>query len=280
MRSFCAFILTVRGCWRGDELTSQLGRLGIEFSIVEGRDGDLLSSDELEYVYSARAATFVGRQLSAREVACAMGHQQLMRQFLLTGDEWALLLEDDVVLLDNAEQILDSISGRRTAPVVVQLQHLGTFGSGKGDASTKWNTQLLHLVTPISGAAAYLINRSAAQSALEAYSLRPIDSAADWPFNWKYRVNFYACWPIAAKALDASPSVIDSSRHGARTTQKRGTLAGLIEKIARALMIKTLLAPAYGVSSQAQFRHDLMALRFRILRTSTRSRLEPRDVLS
>ena len=265
-----AFILTVSGKWRGEEIVRELDELGIPYQVIEGVDGTLLSDEALVGLYASRAARFLRQPLSPREVACAFGHQMLLQSFLETGDEWALMLEDDATLEPEAKDVLSLTSRYHNRPVIVQLQHLGAFEFRRSTQSPSGKLGLIRTPSPVAGAAAYLVNRSAAELALDRYGRRRIDSVADWPFHWKYRVDFYACHPPAAHQRPSAESLIDSDRVRGRPLSRQARAVAPACMLSRAIGLKAMVAPLFGVSVREQWRHDTASMRGRLFRSSSR----------
>jgi hypothetical protein len=67
------------------------------------------------------------------------------------------------------------------------------------------------LSTPPYCTVGYVVNRSLAQRAVDAYQDHRIDSVADWPVRWRYSVQFAACLPSLV-SHDVADSSIESDR--------------------------------------------------------------------
>jgi hypothetical protein len=254
-----AYLLGVPDRYRGEPLESDLARLGIPHEIVLGVDGASWSADELARVYSRRAAHVVSRrQLSPAEVACVLGHRQMMSAFVTSGDEWALFLEDDVRIDQSLLPVFASAKSMSKGPVVVQIyaqvpprsRSLGHVGSAGAEI---WRQS-----APAYGAAAYLMNRSAAEIALRAYRRRRVDSVADWPFCWAQKVNF---WQTEFGYVSHPQVGVDSLLQDARLDSRlkartHPRVPGVTGHLLKMLGVRALYGRVSNVPFRALYRRD------------------------
>lgn len=176
-----------------------LRKKGLDAQISYGVDGRALTPTQLSQIYSVkRAIRIMKRELSPMEVGCALGHRKIYEKFLETGAEWALVLEEDSFPSNNFN--LDQIELKKLdKPHIVNLQgvsrilkqyeifpHLVYDVADLSDNNTSFTTYSVK--GTVQGAFAYLMNRSAAQIAVDSYTL--IDSVADWPYAWRNLVKF------------------------------------------------------------------------------------------
>jgi GR25 family glycosyltransferase involved in LPS biosynthesis len=187
-----AYILGVPGRYRGQQLEADLAGRGIGFEVVAGPDPATWTDGQLDRLYSRRAAQIVSRrQLAPAEVACTLGHQDMMRRFVAEGSPWALFLEDDAVIiqgLDPLQPVLDALAAR---PVVLDLDRRRRHVTPPTEVLPYVGGTVARMAIPDVGTAGYLMSRPAAVLALHAYRRRRVDSTADWPFCWRDRVQFW-----------------------------------------------------------------------------------------
>lgn len=186
-----AYILGMEARWRGQSAVEQAEALGFDTGIVWGIDGSVeLTPDKLPDLYDdALARVIMGRPLSRGEVAVALGHQRMYERFLATGDDWALFLEDDATLLPGIVDVAGSLGCLGDAPALVVLR-VHDVGH-----NLRWPTRrkgrIARLIEPPFGSSCYFMNRRAAATAVAAYEQWRVDSIPDFPFRWKYRVEFW-----------------------------------------------------------------------------------------
>lgn len=193
------FVLGLEQSFRGDALVSHLRQKGLDTQIVFGVDGRTLTHSQLSKIYSnKRAIRIMERELTSMEIGCAIGHRMIYENFLRTGAEWALVLEEDS--FPTRDFNLDQISLRNFKnPHVVNLQGVARVVSQYEkfphliydvlDLSESNTCFITYSVKGnMQGAFAYLINRSAALVAMASYEL--VDSVADWPYAWRNKVQF------------------------------------------------------------------------------------------
>ena len=194
------YILGLEDGFRGTELRNFLVKSQFDTKIVFGIQGNDLPADALTSVYSRRrSARIMKRELTLEEVACVIGHRRVYQEFAQTGEEWALILEEDSV--PAADFLLDEVQLKNLSePMIVCLQGIASLLSqfsqfpylvhGVTELSANDKSLSVYSVKGnIQGAYAYLMNRQAALIALNSYSM--IDSAADWPYAWRSKIAFH-----------------------------------------------------------------------------------------
>lgn len=94
-----AYVLGVPDQFRGDVLVEHLRALGFETRVVWGRSGASATRGDIDALLdSRRSAIAFGRELTPSEVCCVEGHARILREVAAANSDWALVLEDDVVV--------------------------------------------------------------------------------------------------------------------------------------------------------------------------------------
>ena len=273
-----AYVLGIPDRYRGGPLEDDLARLGIAYEVVAAQDGSQWSAEQLESVYSRRAARIVShRQLTPGEVACALGHRAMMARFAEQGDPWAVFLEDDARLPRPLQPVFDVLGELPDDPAVIQIEQRGEPRTRAHDVVRFEGGALWRQDAPAYGTAAYLMNRPAALLALRADRDRRVDSTADWPFRWADRVRFWGAEPgLAHHDVNPDESLILAGRTDSllasrsRGSAERASVAAL--RITGAL---ALYGRANGVPFWRLYRRDLAEARSRGLHASGGSRGTP-----
>lgn len=106
-----AFVLNLeRHTERRKAIEKQLKAREIEFEILSGVDGQCLSADTLNSVYSpSKTQSFLGRQLTNGEIGCVLSHCMALRRVVSDNLSAALILEDDAFISPMVKSITDSL---------------------------------------------------------------------------------------------------------------------------------------------------------------------------
>jgi GR25 family glycosyltransferase involved in LPS biosynthesis len=80
------------------EIENKLNSLGLGFSFVDAIDGKHLTEAEISHLNFAGKIKQRAFNPTLGEIGCGLSHLIAYRQFLTTADEWACILEDDVIL--------------------------------------------------------------------------------------------------------------------------------------------------------------------------------------
>ncbi|MYB34298.1 MAG: glycosyltransferase family 25 protein [Gammaproteobacteria bacterium] len=80
-------------------MQEQMAALGLDYRIFPAVNGDLLTQDEIDEIYSADTAlSRRGRHLSPGEIGCAFSHIRLYQEILDNDIEAMVILEDDALV--------------------------------------------------------------------------------------------------------------------------------------------------------------------------------------
>jgi glycosyl transferase family 25 len=139
-------------------MEAELARSGVEGILVRGVDGRR---------FGQRCARSARPALSKAEAALILSHRKVLRAFLASGADYAVVLEDDVHLGRDFKATLD-IDWRRWEFDAVKLETLlhKAWHSRRGEPAGE--RRLHRLGAEHLGAAAYLISRIGAQKMLAA----------------------------------------------------------------------------------------------------------------
>ena len=93
-------------------MSEQLKKLGIDFTVQEGVDGETYDFKN-DYDEELHKKNNSGRTMSKWEKGCALSHKIVLEKIILENLDYALVLEDDVELSPNFKKILDQELAKR-----------------------------------------------------------------------------------------------------------------------------------------------------------------------
>lgn len=208
------YILSVPGKFRGRELLVLLKKRFSNVQIVDGINASE-HADVLRAQVNQHAAKLLhGRQLKIGEIACHLGHNQIISRIANSNHQWSLVLEDDAEIVYLPDWFLEKVSIIKS-PTIINLNSENFFNFTYSNLNLKGTNGesicLVKYLQPGTTTFAYLINLKAAQIAQSINSKNPVISTTDWPILWKYKVDFYQ--PICKMIVEnGSSSLIGSSR--------------------------------------------------------------------
>lgn len=165
-------------------ILQQFKKLGItNYEFIEALDGMKVGHDWLEQQLDEEHLV---RPLRPTEIACAISHKMALEYFIKQQNtEYAVILEDDVLLPRNFKEIVEnSIQAMAGDEVVLLSGSLHTKQRFRKIKQLDKSTSLIQAVKPIEQiyyAAAYIMSRSVAQSHIKA--IFPVTDVAD---SWWY----------------------------------------------------------------------------------------------
>lgn len=167
------------------------------------------------------------------EEACLCGHVMAWRQFLASDFRHAIVLEDDAVPLAGFVPVVSRLLSEGFDADVVKLEGIYRPGGRKViDLVRLGDHRLVRSLRPVSGAAAYLITRAAAERLLERIgkALIPTDDFL-WAPSW-HGLKVADVAPFVAMQSGAT-SVIATSVKAKKAGARKPVLRGLTTALTR-----------------------------------------------
>ena len=180
----------------------QLRSFQFDFKVVWGLEVSEFSNSFLDSMLDqSKSELTLGRKMSYGELSCALGHLEMYENFILTGKPWGLFLEDDSKILPGIQDVLLELPNEPSPSIILLMSYLGTdwrsvnvypFPFVKHELKLTDTIKFIKCATHPVGAYAYLMNRSAALVAVHHLRGRKIYSPADFPFQYRNKINFFA----------------------------------------------------------------------------------------
>lgn len=146
-------------------MTKTLDELGLDYERVPAVDGRALSEDEIAAVYRHAPGT---QFLDPGSIACSLSHRAVWQRIVAADDEYALVLEDDVIFGENAGPML---SDAGWIPDGTELLRLETFRRhtvhGREPVATVGDRTIHRLHHIHNGTGAYIVSKVAAARLLK-----------------------------------------------------------------------------------------------------------------
>ena len=181
-------------------ISHQLNCLNVSFSRVAAVDGKRLSQNEikkLSYAIDDRDIRVrYTRDLTPGEIGCFLSHRKCWQMLLESSHEWALILEDDIVVSPLAASYMRSDSWLPSDVKICQLSCLKRTQRGR-IAHKRAISDNIGLVNPIFpsplGTQAYFVSRVFAEEAIKLSEKlpAPVDDFLFSPWfslSWKFKI--------------------------------------------------------------------------------------------
>jgi glycosyl transferase family 25 len=188
-------------------ITEQLQSLGMPFTRLAAVDAGRLTPPQRAALDEPAYRRKHGMTPLPGELGCYLSHVAVMREFLSSDAEFALVLEDDVLLHPSLPAALEGLAGHPDRWDMVKLSgvHSGTpvpvlqLGAGQ---------QLSVMLSRCTGSSAYVLNRRAA--AAYAQSLLPMSLPYDHVFDqgWRFGLKVRLATPTPCGHDDRIASTI------------------------------------------------------------------------
>lgn len=209
----CLVINLEKDIERREEISRQLERLGIPYSIFSAVYGKNLTSEEVEKHYNQKRAIALSHDMTRSELGCALSHIFIYKKMVDEGIPYALVLEDDARLSDDLPDVLSRLREQyqSTEPVAVLLGHVRKYQNrGAVVLDEKYRVAEIY-GTPVR-AHGYFITLAAAKKMLE--NLYPVWTVADdWAIFNEDFVKIKAVVPYCIGLTDlAQISNLESER--------------------------------------------------------------------
>ena len=202
---------------RFESIAKQLSSQGLSFLRMSGKDGSKLTAEELSHLeapYDAPEKFVFRKSLWPNEIGCFLSHVACWEKLVESNYEWALIMEDDIVLSPRFKQFARSSDWIPPEVRVIQL-HGSRQTFTVGESYPAHDTELLRIIRPTPlCSCAYLIHREAAAYALATYL--PIPAPVDdWLFcpysDFAKRFPPHRSLVACARAFDTHSDIGDRS---------------------------------------------------------------------
>ncbi|CAN2244682.1 Glycosyl transferase, family 25 [actinobacterium SCGC AAA044-D11] len=202
------FILGVRNKFRGFELFNEIERQG---GICQIQWAQTFEEIENYHKTSLEFQNFtIGRRLKFEEISCALGHNEIYQLIWRQGLTWAVVLEDDVQVVNELQKLSDYLF-QSDEPTIIFLNSFSLKVSHENvEANHKIGIPdgLRKQFLPKNIACSYAINFAAVDLILK-LGRNNLLSVADWPYIWFTQVHFYQIEkPFFSHSNDANFSII------------------------------------------------------------------------
>jgi len=168
-------------------ITTQLQRLGLDFQRIAAVDARALTPAQHAALDEAAYRSKHGMTPVLGELGCYLSHVEAMHRFLASDANFALVLEDDVLLHDSLPGVLRGLMAQPTRWDVAKLSAVHS-GTPVPYSMVAPGYELAVMLSRCTGASAYLLNRYAARRYLDSTNgLLPMELPFDHVFDQGWR---------------------------------------------------------------------------------------------
>lgn len=104
------------------KIEGQLNALSIDHEFIEAVNGKAMSTEELANMTKKTNYAFL-----PGEIGCALSHQKIYKKMIDENIDSALILEDDVTLLDGFSEVIRKITLPENSPTVILLSRVNKY---------------------------------------------------------------------------------------------------------------------------------------------------------
>ncbi len=178
-------------------ISAQLQHLQLPFTRLAAVDAHSLTPEQRSKLDEAAYRRKHGMAPLAGELGCYLSHVSAMQRFLASPAQFALVLEDDVLLHDSLPAVLQGLLQHADRWDVVKLSAVHR-GTPQPVLEVAPGHQLAVMLSRCTGSSAYVLNRRAAQAYLrEPGGLLPMSLPYDHVFDqgWRFKLKFRLVTP-------------------------------------------------------------------------------------
>lgn len=197
-------------------IRGQLEGLGIAFERLPAVDARAFTPEQQALLDRAAYRRKHGMEPLGGELGCYLSHVEVMRRFLATDAQAALVLEDDVLLTERLPAALHGLMQQRQRWDMVKMSAVHS-GTPQPVLEVAPGQQLAVMLSRCTGSSAYVMNRRAAEAYLRPQGgLLPMQLPYDHVFDQGWRFG------LKVRLLTPTPCV-----HDEETVSTIGTPAGM-----------------------------------------------------
>lgn len=191
-------------------IAAQLERLGLPWTRLAAVDARALTDAQRAALDTPAYERKHGKTPALGELGCYLSHVEVMRAFLASGHEFALVLEDDVILHDGLPAVLQGLVAHAGRWDVAKLSAVHS-GTPVPYLEVAPGHRLAVMLSRCTGSSAYLVNRRAAEVYLR--GLLPMSLPYDHVFDqgWRFGLKFRLVTPTPCGHDEEIPTTIVST---------------------------------------------------------------------
>ena len=190
-------------------ITQQLRHLRLPFTRLPAVDAQALTPEQRAALNEPAYRRKHGKTPVPGELGCYLSHVEVMRAFIASEAQFALVLEDDVLLHDSLPAVLNGLLAHRGRWDMVKLSAVHS-GTPVPVLPVAPGHTLAVMLSRCTGSSAYLVNRRAAQ----AYLRNP---GGLLPMSLPYDHVFDQGWRFGLKVRLVTPTPCGHDEHIAST---------------------------------------------------------------
>jgi glycosyl transferase, family 25 len=166
-------------------ITAQLQRLGLPFHRMAAVDARLMTDEQRALLDEPAYRRKHGMLPVWGELGCYLSHVQVMRAFIASDAQFALVLEDDVLLHNGLPDVLQGLARHHGRWDMCKLSAVHS-GTPQTFLRLSAGHQLAVMLSRCTGSSAYAINRTAGEAYLR--QLLPMSLPYDHVFDQGWRL--------------------------------------------------------------------------------------------
>jgi glycosyl transferase family 25 len=188
-------------------ITAQLRRLELPFHRLAAVDARSMTDEQRALLDEPAYRRKHGMSPVLGELGCYLSHVLAMRAFLASDADFALVLEDDVLLTDSLPAVLAGLAQHRSRWDMCKLSAVHS-GTPQPFVEVAPGHRLAVMLSRCTGSSAYAINRHAAQAYLK--QLLPMSLPYDHVFDqgWRFGLKVRLVTPTPCAHDEAISSTI------------------------------------------------------------------------
>lgn len=192
---------------RLERISQQLQRLALSFTRLPAADARALRPEQRDALDEPAYRRKHGMTPLLGELGCYLSHVQALHQFLASPAQFALVLEDDVLLHDSLPAVLKGLVHHADRWDMVKLSAVHS-GTPVPVLQVAPGHSLAVMLSRCTGASAYVVNRRAAQAYVA--GLLPMSLPYDHVFDqgWRFGLKVRLVTPTPCTHDEVTPSTM------------------------------------------------------------------------
>ncbi|MGB2739694.1 MAG: glycosyltransferase family 25 protein [Cognaticolwellia sp.] len=204
---------------RMQSMDQQLSNLGVSYQRISAVKGIDLSANEIEKVYSSKLNQKNFRyNLSLGEIGCYMSHRKIWQKMVEQNIEFAVILEDDLVVNENFLGLLSQVDSLKNYDLIKLADNRNFPAAEKKKIAG--NFELINFKTIPNCTTGYTISLSGAKKLLtRELFYRPVD--IDLQFCKELNLSVYGLQPYPItenRNFGSDIAAFNGGSHGNKTT--------------------------------------------------------------
>jgi glycosyl transferase, family 25 len=169
-------------------IKNQMAKLNLEYEIIDAVDGRTMNDQDIQKAVDENVYNWYKTEswMPCGVIGCTLSHVKFFEKFLESNSDWAVIIEDDVILYNDFEKVINAIAKQNVENEVTLLfyqtakvnEEIIILQNTRKDLVDSYSLYQPKDMNKVGSTAGYIVSRKVAKKLL--YKQKPMSCVSDW----------------------------------------------------------------------------------------------------